>query len=171
MKKKPFVMCLVIVVSFLFFAAVFDSRIEAVSPNTNPGKKSLSHPVVTTPENTLAIYLNAFIEKDIDAVMAYVPEGEGDQLKKWREQVKANAQDFMTTKKYVKNIIGITLQKVENQKGGKVAYLLSKIEVSQDFFGPGIDISDSHGKSSIICKWVFRQPDLQGPWFYAEGGF
>jgi hypothetical protein len=165
MKRKYIVRFFLSAVCLLSAASLF------MGAKANTQKKGEVHPVSTTPEKTLDIFLTAFIQRDIDAVMAYIPSGEGDQNKEWRDQTRTNALEHMTNKRHVKSIIGIQLEKIENRRAGKIAHIISKIEISPDFFGAGINVKDSEGKSRAIFKWKFRQVNDQGPWFYDEGGF
>ncbi|MGE5342527.1 MAG: hypothetical protein ACM3SY_13715 [Candidatus Omnitrophota bacterium] len=169
MKKKRVLLHVTAVIFLMITISVLSPSAIAkkTTPLTSPDEKS--HPVMATPEKTLEIFLSAFVRKDIKTVMAYVPS---EDVKSEREAIKLNALEHMTEKKHVTGISGIQLEKIEDQKtNGKVAYIVSKIEVSQDFFGPGIKITDAQGKTSSIFKWTFRQADPQSPWLYDGGGF
>jgi hypothetical protein len=174
MKMKGIVWCFVLPVSFLLVAFLCVTPIHAKpqESNVNKVKPAEAHPLITTPEKTLEIVLTSFIARDIATFMAYVPERIKEKIPvTWRDQVKLNALEHMTDKKHVIKIIGIQLQKIEDLKANKIAHLVAKVEISKDFLGPGINITDSQGKTSAIYKWKFRQLNSQGPWFYDEGGF
>jgi len=162
-------LCLVVCCVFVFpiRGILGNTRANAAGENA----KVVSHPVVTTPEKTVEIFLNAFIEKDIKTVMAYVPVPGDDDAKKKREAFKVNALEHMTEKKHVVRIIAIEVEKLEFQKSRKIAHVVAKIEFSPDFIGHGIEVTDAEGKHSSIFRWNFSQENNNDPWMYMEGGF
>jgi hypothetical protein len=132
-------------------------------------KKVKTHPMILSPEETLKTYLNAFIAKNINTVMAYLPDGRTEQIKKWRERMKIFFMRRMTERKHIKAVIGVKLAEIKEQKNGKLAFLEAKIETSPKFSG-SVNC-DPNGKCVATYKWSFRQYYGKGPWFFDGGGF
>lgn len=159
MKKIQILLSMLLVLSFLQFSAAISGS----------NQREKSHPMILSPEETLKAYLNAFIAKDIDTVMAYLPDWKSEQIKKWRERMTLFFKNRMTERKHIKAVIEVKLEKIEEQKDSKLAFLEAKIETSPKFSGSVI--CDSNGKCFVTYKWAFRQYDGKGPWLFDGGGF
>ncbi len=159
MKKTHVLLSMLFVFSFLQFATSIPGSAQGVK----------SHPMSLSPQETLKIYLNSFIAQDIDMVMTYLPDWKSEQIKKWRERMKLFFKKRMTERKHIKAVIEVKLEKIEEQKGGRIAFLEAKIETSPKFSG-SVNC-DPNGKCVATYKWAFRQYHGKGPWFFDGGGF
>ena len=149
--------------SFIFYRA---TTIEP-TPDLDEVRKKIEgrHPKRMSPEKTLETYLNAFIARDIDTVMAYY-QGSSE----WQEKMKQNWQDLMTEKKHIKRIVNVRLIKTWRENGRRTAELSGEFVATWFFKGSNI-LSSLLGNHSIKRKWKFYQARKNGPWYYNEGGF
>ena len=159
MNKTRILLRVFFVFSIILFAATISKSEQKIE----------SHPLILSPEETLRTYLNAFIAKDIDTVMAYLPDWKSEQIKKWRERMTVFFKKRMTERRHIKAVIEVKLKKIEEQKDGKLAFLEAKIETSPKFSGSVL--CDSNGKCVVTYKWAFRQYNGKGTWFFDGGGF
>jgi len=138
---------------------------EDVKVDSKPG----IHPKILSPEESLKTFLNAFVSKDIDTVMAYIPNGTGKSITQWRERIKLIFQSRMSERKHIKAVESIELVKIEKGKTGKLATMKSTIVTSPNF--SGAVVCDDNGKCTATYKWLFRKSKEDSPWLYDGGGF
>jgi hypothetical protein len=166
MKKRNVVFILALIIGFTQFTGCLNAGTQdAGQENAKAGIL----PQALSPEETLKIYLNAFISRDIDTVMAYLPNGTGKQITAWRERAKALSQARMSDKKHVIAIDSIKLIKIETQDSAKRAIMEATIVTTPNF--SEAVTCDGQGKCTASLQWTFRQYKQDGPWLFDGGGF
>lgn len=135
---------------------------------TKPGEKP-GHPQVLSPDKTLRVFLEAFIARDIDTVMAYIP-GRSDQgLAKWREKYRKVSLGFMKDDKHIKKILSINVQEIKKNGNDSLAIMTASLETTPQF--SGMAVTDSSGKTTVTYRWVFLQSGKNTHWVLDGGGF
>lgn len=127
------------------------------------------HPLALSPEETIRMILEGYINRDIEKVMTYYPKGEGGNWERWLNRVRETTAYRMTDKKHVKRIVDITLKGIKDDKADKIAYLQAKVETTPNFSGECKLEADGIYVASY--QWILRQPKGKGPWHYDGGGF
>jgi hypothetical protein len=123
------------------------------------------HPLKLTPEETLRTILMAYVARDIETVLAYLPpvaRANPERMTRLREQWGY----YMTDQAHVKRVVEIRLDKVTSSGKDRVAVLWTKIETTPRFSG----VPDLGGNIREY-RWVLRQAEGKGPWFHDGGGF
>jgi hypothetical protein len=166
MKKRNVVFILALMIGFTQFTGCLNAGTQDTG---QVDTKAGILPQVLSPEETLKIYLNAFISRDIDTAMAYLPNGTGKQITAWRERARAIRLAFMSEKKHIIAIDSIKLIKVETQESVTRAILEAIIVTTPRF--SGAVTCDEQGKCTASLQWTFRQYKQDGPWLYDGGGF
>jgi len=166
MKKRNVVFILALMIGFTQFTGCLNAGTQDTG---QVDIKAGILPQVLSPEETLKIYLNAFISRDIDTAMAYLPNGAGKQITAWRERMKAINQVYMSEKKHVIAVESINLIKIETLDTGKSAIIEATIVTTPKF--SGAVSCDQQGKCTASLQWTFRQYKQDGPWLYDGGGF
>lgn len=166
MKKRNAISILVLIMCFIQLPGCLKAGTKG---NNQEIDKTEIIPQAISPEETLKIYLNAFISRDIDTVMAYLPNGTSKEFTAWRERAKAINQTYMSDKKHIKAIDSIKLIKIETIGKIKRAIIEAVIITTPNF--SGAVTCDEHGKCNAILQWTFRQYKQDAPWLYDGGGF
>lgn len=169
MKKRNLVFILALMIGFTQFTGCLNAGTQDTGQLDTVNTKAGILPQVLSPEETLKIYLNAFISRDIDTVMAYLPNGTGKQITAWRERMKAISQAYMSEKKHVIAVESIKLIKIETLDTGKSAIIEATIVTTPKF--SGAVSCDEQGKCTASLQWTFRQYKQDGPWLFDGGGF
>ncbi|MGE5340940.1 MAG: hypothetical protein ACM3SY_05595 [Candidatus Omnitrophota bacterium] len=165
MKKIKFFFIIVLLIGFTNpFHGLY-----AKPGDTTKDVKTVIIPQKLSPEETLKVYLNAFISRDINTVMAYLPNGTGEKISAWRERVKMIYQAYMVEKRHIKAVESIKLIKIETQKTAKLAIMEAILVTSPKF--SGAVICDGNGKCTVTLQWAFRQETSDAPWLFDGGGF
>lgn len=151
----------IFIISVFIYAFILGNMIPAENP--------VKHPMVLTPEKTAEVFMSAFITKDIDTIMAYIPDGNSESFKEWREKMKTIYKKYMTDARHIKKIIEIRVDKIQEEKRGKVATIIITIETTSEFSN-SVNI-DSQGKPMATYRWVFLKKSENSPWLFDGGGF
>lgn len=133
-----------------------------------PGEETPKHPLPLTPEKTMEIFLNAFINKDIDTVMAYLPDLKTNQCDAWRGKMKTVYSKFMTPERHIKSFISATVLETKKEESVIRVTIEAVCETTPKFTG-AVDCDDN-GKCSVTLKWIFVQSANNTPWLFDGGG-
>lgn len=132
-------------------------------------KETNKHPHALSPEGTLQVILQAYINRDSDTVMAYFPKGESKEWKSRLNKIKQAVEYRMTDEIHVKKIVEIKLDKIENRNGDKAAFLTATIETTPRFSSR--TKREANGRFIASYPWFLRQKKGEGPWYHDGGGF
>ncbi len=135
------------------------------NPPAQRPPKGVRHPLRLTPEDTLRTILEAYIARDIETVLAYLPpviRENPERMAQFREIWSS----YMTDERHVKRIVEIRLDKITSVGEDKVARLWAKIETTPRFSG-----APDLGGNIREYRWALRQLKGKGPWFHDGGGF
>lgn len=154
------------IMMFLLMEGAWLNHADA-SPNNPPGQKN--HPLILSPEETLRIFLQAYIDRDVETIMAYLPNDNSEEIKIWREKYRTFCQKYMSPTRCIVDIIEIKLIQIENQAGSRTAIMTTILETSPEF--SGLTVTDNSGKSTVVYRWAFCQTKENSPWLFDGGGF
>jgi hypothetical protein len=166
MRKSRLLFILVLIVGIMQISVGLESQTKE---DDKGDVKTGILPKILSPEESLKTFLNAFASKDIDTVMAYIPNGTGKEITEWRERIKLLFQSRMSERKHIKAVESITLIKIETGKTGKLATMEATIVTTPNF--SNAVTCDENGKCTATYKWLFRQAKEDGPWLHDGGGF
>jgi len=133
--------------------------------STTPRK----HPQVLTADQTVKVFLEGFVARDIETIMAYLPNGESERMKQWREKMSNLFKRFMSEKRHIKKINGIKIKETRDSDRGKMAMIITTFETTPNFSGRSS--VNAEGKTVATYNWAFLQKDEKSPWLFDGGGF
>ena len=124
--------------------------------------KSENHPLSLTPKRTVRLWFAAWINRDIDVVMAYLPQMNPERMMR----IRSIWEQFMTDKRHIKRIVEISPPVIKPIKGGgHLAKMKVKVETTPKFHGK------RESKTVRVFDHVFfKQHRENGPWLF-DGGF
>ena len=171
---RNFLVRLAISMSFVFVDVFLLSESTKLTPeirqiNEKPQKSLSSHPLTLSPEQTLRVILQAYINRDPETVIAYYPRGDSEEWKKWLNKAQQGINSYMTDQKHVKQIVEIEMKNIKDDKGDKIAFLTVTLETTPRFSGAVSREADGRYVASI--HWILRQYKGKGPWYFDGGGF
>jgi hypothetical protein len=162
MKKKKILF--VILVTTLFIGLAQPSGL--LNAGTQEADQEYGYRGIPTlsPQETLKVYLNAFIYRDIDMATAHHPKKPC-----WQKGVKPILMNFMTKKRHIIAVESIELLSIETVNSVTIAVMYATLAVTPKF--PGAENCDVRGRCTVSHTWTFVQYQPNGPWVYDGGGF
>jgi hypothetical protein len=128
-----------------------------------------SHPRSLSPEETLRVILQAYIDDDMETIMAYYPKDSSIDFKFRLERFRRSIERRMTEEMHVEKIIEIKPSVVKTEGDDKVARIKATIAVTEEF-SPFVQ-KTAGGDYVVSYTWFLRQIKGTGPWYYDGGGF